>query len=325
MNYGIDKEDLSFKVSDLGDYKMIGYSFQVEGDKTYVIRNGRLVSIVSNDTKLKDMKALLSENLNVSGNFIHDDANHQILGNFVSEIETATGREVESVTFGPDGYELIVDGEKVKVPYAENGSISLDDVTARVSKKETVTYKASDEITEENKVVIEKYLNESLGDEYEAKVVLNKDGVYEIQINGETLTVLDKGATLSDAVTAASNELNSGRSLNGYNPSTDTYRLRAATGQNYKVHIDVESMTRVQEFHNNALTIMDGCKGTYKVNFTDKLATFYESVVGANTDPTQRIDKSVELLNNITLNVKYSLSPGSTFNLEKSMELFSIL
>lgn len=307
MNYGLDAEDLAFNIDDLYPYTQYGYSFKQEGNKTYIFYQDRILSIVDNDTKLGDVMDIMDNSYYTTPQFANDSTNQEILGNFVSEIESTTGRQVESVTFGEDGYELVVDGEKVTIPYTESGSVSIDDVTSRVSTK--VTYKASDPLDENNKAVIENYLAENLSGDYEYKVVLNEDGVYEIQINGETFTVLKEGATLADAVQAVSDEFNSGKSLSDFSPDTTSNRLRAETGQNYKVHIDVEAFEDVKTHHEKALTIMDGCKGTYKVNFTDKLATFYESIASSNAeaDPTKRIDKSVELLNNITINVKYSL------------------
>ena len=323
MNYGIDKEDLAFELEDLSMFTEMGYSFQRDENKTYIIHNGKLVSIVDNSTNLKNVKSIIHQNQSITGNFAYDDANREILGNFVSEIETKTGRQVDSVTFGPDGYDLVVDGEKVNVPYAENGSINIDDVTSRVSTK--VTYKASDVLNDENKVVIEKYIEESLSSDCEVKLELNEEGKYEVIINGEKFTTLEKGATLSDAVKSVSDEFKSGKSISNYSADTTTNRLRAKTGQNYRVHIDVETMTEVQERHNKALEIMDGSKDDYKVNFTGKLATFYESVVGANTDPTKRIDKSVELLNNITMNVKYSLQAYENIDHELGMVFNSVV
>ncbi len=331
MNYGIRKDDLSFKIEDLENFGY-GYeqyfTYKVCGNKTIVTFFGSIVGEVDNDTTLGDMKIFLETVRRDVGKYDINNENYDMLNDFVSEIESKTGRKVDMIRLNRKGYELTVDGEKITLPYTEEGKVNIDDVTSRVTPKEKSTiYSASDVLDDENKVVVEKYLNEAFGNKVEAKIVRNKDGLYEIQLNGEVFTTLEEGTTLAGAIKSVSSELETGKSIRSYAPDTTSNRLRAETGQNYKVHIDVEMFGEIQKHHEKAFEIIDESKNIYKVEFTDKLNKFYDSLIAANEEkiPEKRIEKSLELLDNITLNVKYSLQAYENIDHELGMIFNSVV
>ena len=322
--YGQEKEDQAFDINDpsINVYGNSQFIYERKGDKTYIYLNGveddiKIVAIVDNSTTYGELEEILrnaeyDQSLRRSNS--NDYVNHTYgettdsAESIIAQIEKDTGKTVESITFRDGKCEIVIDGEKHIVDYEEGKG---DKVCEEVKKsvESNPTYTAADKIDEENKKVLENYLKQYLPeDEYDAEIVLNEDGTYEIKINGKTLRKLDKDATLGDGIAAINEELSSGKSLSEFSKSQETYRLQNATGQNYKIHIDVDRFNRVMEYHDNSLTSMESVKGLYTTSALDgELLTYYDTVVAANTDPTERIDKTSELLTNIVTNVDYSL------------------
>ncbi len=251
----------------------------------------------------------------------------------VAKIEQETGRTVESfilrkattdegftipgVKLGGYVCEMQIDGETYIVPYKRGQasvipnevmtSVTEGDYT-RKSVQPKTKYSAAEQITEENKVVIENYLKEMLPEGTKTELVLKENGEYQVIINGEVVTSLSKDATISDAIVNINSTLGSSQS-NGFSKSNESYRVRQIAGENFKVKIDVQEFRQISSAYKNAQSYVDHSKSKYQTGMlTGELLAAYNKIIDVgNEDPTERIAKTGELIENVTLNIEYSL------------------
>ena len=305
--YGLNKSDLQFKIEDLSVYKRYGYQFKQSNGKTYVISpENYLVSIIDNEMTLKDVETIIDKTFDKYQKFTYNEYNSNILTDFINEVESKTGKKVSSASFDNGKYIFVVDGDEIEIPYSEDGSINVLDVLDKVEVKENHTYLANDRINEDNKKVIENYLTELLSTK--VNLILNENDQYEVIVNDKIITVLNKDANISEALATIDNELNRAKSLDNFSPDIKTIRLQAKTTKSNVIHVDVNLFNEILAKHTSAKDIIEGCKGIYSTSMIDgELLESYNRLVSANTNPQTRINKTSELLNDITLSVKYSL------------------
>ncbi len=309
MNYGVDNKYVTFTEDDLMSFDYLGIRYERDADKTYLISyDNKIIGIIDNTATYEQLESVIDSSFYTTQIADYSPDAQKALGDFVKSIERETGRTVDYAGLDGDGYTLVVDGETITFPYKDNHSLDMGEVLSKVSKR--TTFQASDKLNEENKVVIENYLKEAIDPNSNVEVKLNEEGTYSIYIDGQEYIKLEKDITLAETVKSISDEIDSGHSLSDYNKRPETYRLQARTNQNYKVHIDENLFGDVLAKHNKVKNEIGDVKTLYRTDMmTDELLSSYNEVVGTegNTNPCDRIDKTAELLGNITLNVKYSL------------------
>lgn len=309
----------SFNIEDLNEYTQQGYEFKVEGDRTLIICDGRFVGIVSNTSSLSNVKEIL-DSTSRTIQFAYDDTNHTMLTDFLSKIESHTGKKVESIVFdGGDSYKLVIDGEKVTIPYTASGSISIEDVTSRVEKKNTNSVNGNDLVSEDNIYDITEYLrNNTSGHEIEYKII---DGECYIIFDGTTYKV-DSNTKISDVI----------YSFNGYlDTKTDTTPMAMQDtstyyNKNYRQQQDYQSYRidisedAYKEIISN-LKEIDGfitlAESQYDdSDITGKLRNYYDSlgvdnhsefakILNQSEDLQSKIDYSLKLYNSTDDNLMY--------------------
>lgn len=342
-NYG-EERDFKFKVDGSNTIRLgEKYVFEVEEiensglnvpnptKKYFITRNNRIVAIVDSDMKQSEVESILLSSLKSSPNFEYNEANHEIIGNFVREIQRDTKKKVDSVVLNNDKgvYEVVLDGEKYTIPYTENGSISARDVIAKANEADEianankVTYNVNEELNEKNKSYLENYYSELYKEglnNADVQVKKNSDGSYSLFINDVEKVKFAKGTTLSEALYESNNILNNGDALSAANNNGRSSGFNTRNGYNYQVNINPNDYIQVQNNYNQAKNGFAECKGTYNTGmFTDKLLAAYNTLVGAgeNVNPQNRINKTTELLNNIITNINYSLQ--AYYNIDRDM------
>ncbi len=232
--------------------------------------------------------------------------------------------KVELVKKEGNTYTLKIDGKEMKdITLSEYDLTSEKSYMGITSNK----VKSSDKLSDDNKSYIEDYYKEVYKGQ-DVKIIKNEDGSYSLIIGDAAQVDFEKGATIAEALTQANNELNSGKAVKVPNQGENTRGLTQLTGQGYHIFINVNDFESVQESHKMSQGILDGCTTIYRTDmFTDKLAEAYSSLIGleGNTDPTNRISKSNELLSNITTNVKYSLEAYKNIDHELGIVINSVI
>lgn len=300
--------------SDLNEYKNQGYEFVIENGKTYIVKEDpesntkRLVGIVENDS-IGAIKYAIENSTENYPYFQYDSTNHDILGNFVGEIESSTGKKVETIVFNQDGYEIVVDGKKVKVPYADNGSVNLEDATsAIVEKTSSSTLTGDDLISEDNIEEVTKYLNENISSgKVEYEII---DGECYVIYNGEKIKV-EKGTKVSDFIkdfatnyASSNNDTNNNQQNNSGNGGN-----RGNQGQTeFNIAIDLDTYSTVVDTLNKCTVEMqDDFSDNYDSQSltSSELKSFYSSHYG--TSYTSKLNEVKTNNNTLSTNIQTAL------------------
>ncbi len=298
-----------FKIENLSSYTSNGYEFKVDGDKTVIVRDGRFVGIVNNSSSLSEVQTVLENSSNMTPNFLYGETNHNILTNFVTNIESTTGKKVESIVFNEGGsYEVVVDGKKVTIPYTESGSINLDTATEAIGKRPTASLTGTDIVTEDNIYDVTEYLKNNISGhdiKYEikdGKVYLHfDDKTYEINDN---VKVSDVVSTISENVQA---ETPSSTPMAMQDPSayySKNHKHRDEY-QAYRIDISEDAYNRII----SKLEIVDEAIATAASQYdasdlTGKLQNYYASL---GVDKKAEFTKMLEQSEDLQVKINYSL------------------
>ncbi len=220
-------------------------------------------------------------------------------------------------------YALMVDDDEVKEFSLNKYDMSAIEQSIGTPNK----VKSSEILGDDNKAYLENYYKEMYKDQ-DVKIIKNEDGSYSLLIGDDKKVDFEKGATIAEALTQANNELNDGKAMKTPNKGQNTRGLDDLTGQGYRIYINVKDFENVQSSHNMANGILDGCTTMYRTDmFTEKLAEAYSSLIGleGNTDPTNRIAKTSELLSNIVINVHYSLEAYKNIDHDLGIVINSVI
>ena len=294
----------------------------VKGEQNVYIKiDGNIVGVVSGSGKMNDVEVSLERYIAKSTEGYKPDVPpYSYTETEIDEILVSAKEQFGedcSVNFH-DGYYVIEDGSEtgLVIEHTKNNQVGVEkfksDVRIATSENgEIGELTAASEIDERNAPIVEKYLSKIL-DGSEVQVVLNKDGVYEIIVDGVNLGKLEDKATIGDAVSFVQKSLKNEKGLStiGDNRVNETNYLRAQTGQNYQVHINRELFEEIKEINRVSAIDMEDCKTLYRTDMlTDELAEAYRELVEIeeNIDPDKQFDKTTELLQNLTLNIDYSL------------------
>ncbi len=286
-------------------------SYERKNGKIYIFsgENGNLLAVINASKNIDDVNEILDSIVDNRSDNQGIKVDRDNAEEFVNKIEKDTKQNVDSITFNEDSYDVKLEQDELTVSYGENKELNADEVINKVNEGKT-TVLGTDKLNEENKSVIDNYLNQILGEKGKGQVVLNKDGKYEVYVNGEKVLELEEGVTLSEALAEINKKVNDGSfsSDSVLNKQKTTYNLQQQTGQNYKVHINVDDFKSVTKLHNKAKGDLNDESSLYKTDMlTDELLSFYQETVDMNKDPKDRLQKTSELLDNVTLNIEYSL------------------
>lgn len=328
MNYGIDNDYdiyLTFTEDDLKQYNDLGITYRRDGDKTFLVSyDDKLIGVIDNNATKYELNTILNNSFYSNLVSPNNENIQDGLGDFVRTIEQKTGKTIDFAGLEGNNYKVVVEGETILFPYDENKTLGVDEVISQVGTKQTV--QASDKLNDSNKAVIEEFLKESLQTDAKVEIKLNEKGVYSVYLDGNEYIEIGNDVTLSETVATINKAITTNQTLGNYSAKNyETYNVQARTNQLYKVYVDTNLFDEVLKKHNNAKEEIDNVKTLYKTDMmTNELLDAYNELVEAegNVDPRNRIDKTVELLTNITLSVKYSLEAyknidhnlGSIFN-----------
>ena len=138
---------------EINEYQKRGYYLKEIDGKIYIIESnagvwsntvsgfsitpeqlgdGKLVGIVDGSSSSNSIDDVIDNANKYPPKFRYDQDNENILGNYISEVEAATGKKIESAVFNDTECEFVIDGKTLKVPYAENESISLENAKTAI-------------------------------------------------------------------------------------------------------------------------------------------------------------------------------------------------
>ena len=248
------------------------------------------------------------------------------LSEYIKEVESATGKEVESVNLRQDSkvdISLIDTDGKIKeakeieiIEKNDSNVFNKYDVNnvleqVGVEKK----YTSDEKLNDENKKVIENYLNQIIGND--VKIKKDTDGNYiatvktKKTVDGkeieeeEIITKFGKNSTLGEAVYQINEDYKKSKSLDDFEKDNKSNRVKHRQSGG-KIFINVNAFNQVTSSNTSAKGILDGCKGKYSSGcLTDKLLAAHNSIVGSN--PANRISGVSNLIGTLNKNIKYSL------------------
>jgi len=262
-----------FNIKDLEDYSFYGYSFIREDDKTIITYryngNDYLLSIVDNNTPLRDVERIL--NNGVISNFTYDGTNKEQLESFVSNIESSTGKQIDYIVFGTDGYNIVVDGESNDVPYTERGSVDSTNAIDAITKEGSLN--GSDYITDENIDSLVTYLDQEFGDQYDVKYIKTNNGKIKILVNNQELIECDESYRISDVLSSIDNIIR-----DDANKPIDLSN-KSGRGRTSKIFINLSNAYEIKELYSKSLENLSSFYNLIDISYiTNKLKEYYENL-----------------------------------------------
>ena len=327
----IEEKDGKYYLTSLKNEKTIDDVIAAQSNPNYDYKEFYEVSqVISKTTSPDDViqllqspSALLNDSLSVSSSTSLDTDD---INQYIKEVESTLGQEVGRVDIKSDGkvdiYDL--DGNKIIIETSikknsddtSNKIFDMSDIEKVVSKQETVNI--TDKVDENNKVIIENYLSQLTGVE-DVKLELTESG-YCAKIGGKII-VFDKDTTISKAISDVNNEFQTNKSLNDYNKSIASNKIR---NRNSRIFIDVNSYELAQSKYNTANEFVNVAQTQYKTSFfTDKLAQAYNSLI--TKSPVQELSTTSELLKTLNSNIKYSLKAYENIDHDLGVIINSII
>ena len=249
------------------------------------------------------------------------------ISQYIKEVESATGREVEILNLGYDSKVDISlvdqEGNKQEVKKVEiierNDSNVINKYDVKNVLEQVGTekkYTGDERLNDENKEVVENYLNQITGNN-NIKIRQDDDGNFVATANvkkivdgkevheEEIIIRFGKNPTLGEAINQISEDYKNTKSVDEFKKDNKSNRLKHRS-ESGKIFIDVNSFNQVTSSNTNAKGILDSCKGKYSSGcLTDKLLMAHNSIVGEN--PTSRISSISNLIGTLNKNIKYSL------------------
>ena len=232
------------------------------------------------------------------------------LNNYISEVERTIHKEVGQITMNNDGTIDVYDSDGLLI--AKNTKISentdsskstkfdLTDIEKTMPKEIRVT--ANDKVTDENKVILENYLNELTGQK-DVDLKLDEDGHY-VAVLGDKTIVFDKNTTFSKAINQINDEFKNEKSLQS-KKSLVTNRMKNAAGAQ-KIYIDVPTFEAAMGKFNGVGGLINDAKSCYKTDcFSGALATHCATLNLAESKNS--FDNAANLASNLSTNISYSL------------------
>lgn len=336
-NYGIDyltKEDLENYINDLqygayngywgpviekdGKYYLTTLKEGVDSSKMYddLEAGGdrskyyEVTKVIDKSIGTEEAKKIFNDVDYSKVTYAKPTYNVDVVNEYISEVQSKLHKDVGKIDIHDDGsidiYDLkgniITKGTKIVENKESNATSKYDLSSIDNSSTESITIKLSDKLDDDNKKVIEGYLNQLTGKK-DNQVVL-KDGFYTANVNGEVI-VFGKETTIFEAISEVNATLGLEKSIDP-KKSLMSNKVRQKAN-NQTIFIDVPTFDSIVSINDDVRNLIDSAKGKYSAScLTDKLNKEYNLLVSGKT-PTTELAKASDLVDSLSRNIKHSL------------------
>jgi hypothetical protein len=232
------------------------------------------------------------------------------INNYISEVEKTIKKEVGRIDMNNDGtidiYDsdglLIAKNTKIKENTDSNksGKFDLTDIEKTMPKEVKVT--ANDKVTDDNKIILENYLNE-ITRQKDVDLKLDEDGHY-VAVLGDKTIIFDKNTTFSKAINLINEEFKDEKSLK-LNKSLASNRVKNAANTQ-RIFIDVPTFEAAMGKFSSISGLVSDAKNSYKTDcFSGELASHVATLNLAESKNS--FDNAANLATSLSTNISYSL------------------